>query len=213
MHRIITGKAGTVMKRVGIMGGTFNPIHYAHLILAEHAFWQFALDEVVFIPSKKPAHKPVDYLASDEHRFAMIQNAIADNPHFTISAIEYEREGNTYTVDTLELLKADHPDIEYYFILGGDSLINFESWLRYERILELCHVVAAMRGEYDLDRMKEKADELNNQYQSDIKILNIPGMDVSSRMIRERIQNKQTVRYLLPETVIAYIYEHNIYKD
>lgn len=200
------------MRRVGIMGGTFNPIHYAHLVLAENAYEQFDLDEVIFLPSKQPAYKPLQEIVSDEHRKNMIQLAIEDNPHFSLSTLEFEREGNTYTADTLIKLTSEHSDILIYFILGGDSLFQLESWNRPEVVLQLAHILAAGRGEKTEEEMLSKIEELNQKYQSDIQLLKIPTLDISSRMIRKRIVEGKTVKYFLPSNVISYMKEHHLYE-
>lgn len=199
------------MQKIGIMGGTFNPIHYAHLTLAEFAKEQFAFDKVMFLPSKRPAHKSIRELADDSHRLAMVKLAIENNPDFYVSTIEFEREGNTYTIDTLKYLSENSKDTEYYFIIGGDSLFSFEEWKDSKQILKLCNIVAATRGEYDSESVKNKIKEFNKRYDSDIKYLEIPGMDISSHMIRQRIDNSQTVRYLTPDSVIEYIKNNKLY--
>ncbi|MBE5960494.1 MAG: nicotinate-nucleotide adenylyltransferase [Lachnospiraceae bacterium] len=200
------------MKRIGIMGGTFNPIHFAHLILAENAYEQFHLDEVVFMPSKRPAYKDLSELVSNEHRMNMIKAAVEGNDHFTISDMEFHREGNTYTADTLKELNRNDPDTEYYFIIGGDSLIEIEKWYHPEVVLSLSHVVAASRNNISSQEIEDKIKELNDKYHSDVRLLKVPNMDISSKMIRSRLEQNQTVRYFLPEAVLQYIKCHNLYQ-
>ncbi len=120
--------------KIGIMGGTFNPIHFAHLILAESAYEELNLDKILFMPSKKPPHKLNESIESDEHRIQMIQLAIKSNPHFDLSCVELEREGITYTADTLEELNRNYPQDEFYFIIGADSLFQIEDWWHPEQI-------------------------------------------------------------------------------
>lgn len=201
------------MQKIGIMGGTFNPIHYAHLTLAEFAKEQFAFDKVMFLPSKKPAHKSNKELADDNHRFNMVELAIQNNEGFYVSDIEFKREGSTFTIDTIRFLTENSKDTEYYFIIGGDSLFNFEKWRSAGEILKLCHLAAAARGEYDILDVKNKINELNSKYDADIQYLSIPGMDISSSRIRERLSNNKTVRYLIPDGVIEYIQKFNLYAE
>lgn len=201
------------MKKIGIMGGTFNPIHFAHLILAENAYEQFNLDEVVFMPSKRPAYKDLSELVSNEHRMNMIKAAIEGNDHFSISDMEYHREGNTYTADTLRELNRNNPDEEYYFIIGGDSLLELEKWYQPETVLSLSHVVASSRSDISDQEIEDKIKELNDKYHSDIELLKVPSMDISSKMIRSRLEQNQTVRYFLPEAVLQYIKCHDLYKN
>lgn len=200
------------MKKVGIMGGTFNPIHYAHLILAESAYEQYDLDEIIFLPSNQPAYKSLREIVSNEHRKNMIQLAIEDNPHFSFSTVEFEREGNTYTADTLLQLTKEYPDVMFYFIIGGDSLFQLEHWNRPEVVLSLAKILAAGRGEKTEDEMLIKIDELNEKYQSNIQFLKVPTFDISSKMIRNHLKKGNSVKYFLPEKVISYINENNLYK-
>lgn len=201
------------MKKVGIMGGTFNPIHIAHLVLAEQAYEQFGLDEIVFMPSKRPAYKDLGEVIEEEYRQRMIELAIADNPHFTIDTMEFNREGNTYTADTLMELTKKNPDVSYYFIIGADSLFQLESWSRPEVILSLCTILASNREDKDDDLVNAKIEELMNTFQANIHLLKIPKIDISSKMIRERIQEGKTIRYFVPSDVLNYIEQQNLYKE
>ncbi len=199
------------MRKVGIMGGTFNPIHFVHLLLAEAAYEQFYLDEIIFLPSKRPAYKPLSELVEEEHRFHMIELAIGDHPHFSVSDMEFHREGNTYTADTLLELSKKFPDTEFYFIMGGDSLFELEQWSRPEIVMEKAHIVAAGRDDKDNGSIMQKMLELNEKYHAKIELLQMPMMEVSSRMLRERVKEGQSIRYFLPETVRSYIMEHGFY--
>lgn len=201
-----------MMKKIGIMGGTFNPIHIAHLILAERAYEQFGLDEVVFFPSKRPAYKELDEVIEGEYRQKMIELSIQDNPHFSINTMEFERNGNTYTADTLTTLKKEHPDWDCYFILGGDSLFQIEQWRQPDIIFKSAHILAAQRQEHDNDALLEKISELKEKYQADISVLYVPMMDISSKMIRSRLSKNQSVRYLIQGSVLEYIKEHGLYQ-
>lgn len=201
------------MRKVGIMGGTFNPIHYAHLVLAESAYEQYELDEVIFLPSSQPAYKPLQEIVSNEHRLRMIELAIENNTHFSISTLEFEREGNTYTADTLQVLTGMYPDDEFYFIIGGDSLFDLEKWSRPEVVLRLTHVLAAGREDKNNQEILDRINELNHKYHARIHYLEIPSLDISSRMIRSRLKENKTVKYFLPDNVISYIKENHLYDE
>ncbi|MBO5197564.1 MAG: nicotinate-nucleotide adenylyltransferase [Lachnospiraceae bacterium] len=201
------------MKKTGIMGGTFNPIHYGHLLLAESAYNQFDLDEVLFMPSKNPPHKRELFIIDEAHRAEMVRLAIADNPHFVFSGEELEREGYTYTADTLEILTSREPDTQFCFIIGGDSLMQFESWRRPETILQLACVLAAERDGMSLARAKEQIAHLNRTYNADVRLLLVPNIEISSHDIRERCMAGRSIRYLTPEPVRRYILEHGLYRQ
>jgi nicotinate-nucleotide adenylyltransferase len=200
------------MKKVGIMGGTFNPIHIAHLVLAEQAYEQYELDEVVFMPSKRPAYKDLNEVIEEEYRQRMIELAIADNPHFRVDTMEFYREGNTYTADTLLELTKKNPGVSYYFILGADSLFQLERWSRPEVIMQHATILAANREDKDVDLVNAKIKELINTYHATIHLLKIPQIDISSKMIRARIQEGETIRYFVPSVVQDYISKHNLYQ-
>lgn len=200
------------MKKVGIMGGTFNPIHMAHLILAEQAYEQYGLDEVVFMPSKRPAYKDLTEVVGEEHRQRMIELAIAENSHFRIDTMEFYRKGNTYTADTLLELTENNSDVEYYFIIGADSLFQLERWSRPEVILSHATILAANRAEKDVDLVNTKVEELTKTYHAKIHVLKIPQIDISSKMIRSCIKDGKTIRYFVPEVVLEYIKQHDLFQ-
>ena len=199
------------MKKVGIMGGTFNPIHNAHLILAEQAYYQFELDKVLFMPTKNPPHKKKKDLASDEHRKNMISIAIKENPNFELSTLEMDREGITYTAETLRILHQIDKDMEYYFILGGDSLMNITSWRQPEAIFSMATIIAAARNGFTEEEIVKKCSLLEEKYHATILRLEIPTIEISSKFIRERCKKKEPIRYYVPETVFAYMNEHKLY--
>lgn len=199
------------MSKIGIMGGTFNPIHFAHLILAESAYEQFSLDKILFMPSKNPPHKPHDEIVSDELRSNMIQLAIEGNPHFEFSALELDRVGTTYTYETLEELTKEYPNNEFYFILGADSLFDFEKWKNPVRILELTHIVAAGRDHFSEKKMLKQIEYLTEKYNANIHLLKTPNMDISSQMLRKKVKIGETIRYYLPDVVEEYIIKHKLY--
>ncbi len=201
-------------KRIGIMGGTFNPIHYGHLLLAETAYHEFSLDEVMIMPNKSPVYKKVHSLIKDEDRLAMIKLAIEGNVHFRLSTIEFEREGHTYTIDTINKLTSTFPENEYYFIMGADSLFQFESWKKPEEILEKVNILVAGRSEKSYNEIDSQIDYLQSVYGcGHIEYLHSPNLEISSHNIRKRISNKQSIKYLVPEAVEKYIIENNLYGD
>lgn len=200
------------MKKIGIMGGTFNPIHYGHLFLAENAYEQMGLDQILFMPSNNPPHKKVKDIVSNEHRKTMVHMAIKDNPHFTLSTIELEREGTTYTADTLAILAREQPDTEFYFLVGADSFFSFPNWKNPERILELCTLVVFDRDHVEQEKMENQLKYLTSTYPgAKISLLEMPTIQISSKMIRERIANNKSIRYYVPIDVMAYIEKHNLY--
>lgn len=205
-------------KKTGIMGGTFNPIHIGHLILAETARTEYELDEVLFIPSGVSYMKQGTEILSGEQRARMVDLAIADNPHFKLSLMEVRRAGNTYTYETLETLHGQNPDNEYFFILGADSLFAIQSWKYPERIFAACRLLVAVREQPD--RQHSYRDEgleteislLREKYQAKIDLLACGNMEVSSTRIREMIRLGQSVRYLVPDKVIEYMKNEHLYR-
>ena len=200
------------MRRIGIMGGTFNPVHMAHLLLAEHALEQFALDKIMFLPSRQPAYKAKADLLPDNIRLELLKLAIAEHPDFYVSDLELKRDGNTYTADTMLELKQLQPDTEFYFIVGGDSLFKFEHWHRPDIILENAHLLATTRGTDNrtaqAELIRQKAEELNQKFGADIQVFHTPLMEISSTDIRNRLKEGRSIRYLVPEAVRKYLTEH-----
>ena len=201
------------MRKVGIMGGTFDPIHIGHLILAESAFDQFGLDEVLVMPSGNPPHKQDrSGGATNEQRVAMVRLAVASNPHLKLSLIEMHDEGYTYTANTLSQLKKENPDTVYYFILGADSLLQFGTWREPERICSLCRIIVAVRDHLPSHELDEAIAAAKRDYGADIETLSTPNIDISSHMIREWIRVGRSCRYYLPDDVYTYIKEERIYQ-
>lgn len=200
------------MSKIGIMGGTFNPVHTAHLILAETAYEQLGLDKILFMPSKKPPHKMHESIVSDEHRIRMVQLAIQDNPHFELSYEELNREGITYTADTLEELSSQNPKDAYYFIMGGDSLFHLETWWKPDKILSLSRVAVAVRGYETIEGYKSQIAYLGKKYNTDIQLLTTPNLEISSKDLREKRKQGKSIRYYVPETVYNYIVDNHLYQ-
>ncbi len=200
-------------KKIGIMGGTFDPIHIGHLILGENAFQQYDLDCVLFMPSGNPPHKKNREGRADNHqRVEMVRRAIASNPHFRLSLEEMHDDGYTYTRQTLQRLKSENPDTDYYFILGADSLLSFDTWKEPDQICRLCTIVVAVRDHLPSDELDSEISRLSGKYHADIRKLSTLNIDVSSHMLREWTQIGRSLRYYTPDPVISYIEENRIYR-
>ena len=193
---------------VGIMGGTFNPIHIGHLVTAEEALVAFALREVVFVPAGQPWQKDRADVAPAEDRYLMTVIATASNPHFRVSRMEIDREGPTYTIETLRRLKGELGDVELYFITGADAILQILTWKDPEEVLTEARFIAATRPGYDLDRLEK---ELPEELEDRVHILEIPALAISSTDVRHRVRDGRPVRYLLPEGVARYIEKNGLY--
>lgn len=199
--------------RIGIMGGTFNPIHLGHLITAECAYIQFKLDEVLFMPAKTPPHKIIKDKVSSVDRANMVKLAIEGNPHFSFSAMELERSGVTYTVDTLCELHQMNPDCEYYFIIGADSLFDLPKWRKPEEILKYATIIVASRYGLAKEKLGEQIERLQKKFGGTILIADVPTIDISSSEIRLRQRDGKSNRYYVDEKVRYYMEERGLYRD
>ena len=200
-------------KKVGIMGGTFNPIHNGHLLLAESAREAFGLDEILFMPSGNSYMKDAASILDGKTRAYMTELAIEGNPFFRLSRMELERKGPTYTCDTLSQLKRQEGACQYFFIMGADNLFILEKWKDVEYIFQNCVIAVAARGDEPDGEIGRKAELLKKRYQADIRLLSERRIDISSLEIRERLQKGQSVRYLLPDSVLAYIAREGLYQS
>jgi nicotinate-nucleotide adenylyltransferase len=195
--------------RLGIMGGTFDPIHIGHLVTAAEALRQFALDEIIFIPTGQPPHKS-GQVASPEDRYAMTCVATASHPHFWVSRLEIDSPGTDYTADTLAALRAAFPaDTALFFITGADAVLDILTWKQPESVLERCEIIAATRPGYDLTRLSDVLSGLEGRDR--VHVMEIPSIAVSSSMIRERLREGREIRYLVPEAVATLIRKSGIY--
>ena len=211
--------------KIGIFGGTFNPIHYAHLRIAEEVRERCALDRILFMPAKLPPHKEVDESVSFAHRLAMTEAAVGDNAAFAVSDLEARREGKSYSVHTLEILRRENPGDEYYFLMGMDSFAEIESWREYERLFSLAHIVVTSRpGAPDGDPLTllpvAMADEFCYDYAAkklrhksgySVVFLEETYLDISSTKIRRLAGEKRSIRYLTPAVVEEYVNRHALY--
>lgn len=201
-----------LMKKVGILGGTFNPVHMAHLIIAETAREEAGLDDILFIPSGCSYLKDTSKILPARDRINMTGLAIGDNPHFALSTIETDREGNSYTCDTLLELKKRYPEQEYYLILGADNLFTMEEWKDPEVIFRNAKILAAVRGDRKRSDMEGKTAQLKEKYGADISLLGVRHVDLSSSMIREKVAEGRSIRYMVPDKVREYIIKNHLYE-
>ena len=199
--------------RVGILGGTFDPIHIGHLIIAEEARLRLGLDKVIFMPAGQPRLRASDAHASAEDRLRMVELATADNPDFETSSLEVYRAGTTYTVDTLEELHNTLQDeVSLFFIVGEDILEKFHLWKDPDRILRLCTLAVVTRKGAASSYDEDWASRFGWPDGAVVR-LDSPVIEVSATDIRERIHRKEPLRYLVPGPVAHYIFEHNLYQD
>jgi len=194
--------------RLGIMGGTFDPIHFAHLFVAEEARVRFNLNRVLFIPSGVPPHKKGYAVTSPEHRYAMARLATAPNPAFACSDIEITRPGLSYAIDTLTALKAQYPDTHLFFITGLDAVTEILTWRRHEEVLRLATFIAAKRPGSSLEQFRQR---VTPPVREQIHLLPMPWLAICSTEIRRRVREGLPIRYLTPDPVVEYIEQHNLY--
>ncbi|WP_425446598.1 nicotinate-nucleotide adenylyltransferase [Dethiothermospora halolimnae] len=201
-------------KKFGIMGGTFDPIHIGHLVIAEQVRDRFNLDKVIFIPSGNPPHKSRKKVTEARHRFQMTLLATISNPYFEVSSIEVDREGLTYTVDTIKKLKEEYNnEAEFYFITGADAILDLATWKSTDELLELCKFVAATRPGFKLSKMEKEIADLEKKYSKKIYTILVPALKVSSTDIRHRLNENKSVKYLLEEPVESYIIKNKLYNN
>ena len=196
-------------RRVGVMGGSFNPIHIGHLVTADEARHSFDLDEVVFVPAGHPWQKDVRDVAPAEHRYMMCIIATSQDPTFRVSRIEIDRPGPTYTLDTLRALKDERPLDELFFITGADAILQILTWRDPEAVLREARFIAATRPGYDLDRLEK---ELPEGLEDRVAIMEIPALAISSTDVRIRAREGRPVRYLVPAGVAEYIEKNGLYR-
>ncbi|QCX28015.1 nicotinate-nucleotide adenylyltransferase [Nocardioides jishulii] len=195
-------------RRVGVMGGTFDPIHHGHLVAASEVQAWFDLDEVVFVPTGDPWHKADRQVSQAEDRYLMTVIATASNPRFRVSRVDIEREGPTYTIDTLRDLKAQMPDAELYFITGADALADIFTWRDVSELFELAQFVGCTRPGYEMD-----LSTLSGIAADRVTMVEIPALAISSTDCRLRTSRGEPVWYLVPDGVVQYIAKHHLYID
>ena len=192
-------------RKIGIMGGTFDPIHNGHLVAASEVADRFALDEVLFVPTGRPWQKAEREVSRGEDRYLMTVIATASNPRFSVSRVDIDRDGPTYTVDTLSELHAAMPDAALFFITGADALAQILSWRDVDRVFTYAHFVGVTRPGYELGD-----DHLPHGVAS---LVEVPAMAISSTDCRERVAQERPVWYLVPDGVVQYISKRNLYRD
>lgn len=200
--------------KIGIMGGTFNPIHKGHLLLGSTAMETAALDEVWFMPSGIPAHKSNAELVSAKKRFAMVKLAVEEYEGFHASSFEIDRPGFTYTADTMEALTKMYPQHEFYFIIGGDSLMKFHHWVKPEVISAHTTLLAAGRNGYSEEELRLQMENLQQKFGTKVKLLSMPELNISSNQIRMCFQQntQEEIEMFLPDKVFDYISTYKLYR-
>lgn len=199
-------------KKIAVMGGTFDPIHYGHLVAAETVRQELGIERVVFIPTGRPPHKEAKKIAHEEHRYLMTVLATVTNPYFDVSRIEIDRPGTTYTIDTVrEIRKICKEKTKIFFITGADAINEILTWKEAEKLLEMCEFVAVTRPEYNKEKLLKRIEYMKNNFESRIHILDVPALAISSTDIRNRVIAKKTIKYLLPEEVEKYIIKFGLY--
>ncbi|WP_285137241.1 nicotinate-nucleotide adenylyltransferase [Microbacterium sp. lyk4-40-TSB-66] len=189
--------------RIGVMGGTFDPIHHGHLVAASEVAQSFDLDEVVFVPTGRPWQK--DDVTESEHRYLMTVIATASNPQFTVSRVDVDRAGPTYTIDTLRDLHEQRPGAELFFITGADAVEQILSWRNHQQLWDLAHFVAVSRPGHVLSTEGLPSENVSQ--------LEIPALSISSTDCRARVRRGHPVWYLVPDGVVQYIAKHHLYRS
>jgi nicotinate-nucleotide adenylyltransferase len=223
--------------RIGIMGGTFDPIHLGHLRAAEEIYWAFGMDRIVFVPAARPPHKDEAVVASALHRYEMVSLATVFTPYFTVSPLELQREGKSYSVETVrEFRKAAGPDARLYFVVGVDALLEMSAWREAEELLRSTRVVVTARPGWRLDEVEalltpeqrrllgeptfrylrvaeiDAAQVEKNPAPREVLLVEVVSLDIASREIRQLVEEGRSVRHLVPDTVAAYMVKHRLYQ-
>lgn len=210
----MNGAAPGEGERIGIIGGTFDPVHYAHLAIAEEVYSALKLPRMIFVPAGEPPHKTGRRITPARHRVAMLERAIASNPHFALSLVDVERSGPSYTVETLRQLRQEWgPRAELYFVIGGDSLQDLPDWYDPAGIIDQATIVALMRPGYTdvADKREQLAARLPG-IQQRLITLEGPLMELSSSDLRRRVSEGRPIKYQTPEAVEQYILQHRLYR-
>lgn len=192
-------EGGNGLERIAILGGTFNPPHLGHLVIANEVLHAYNLDEIWFMPNQEPPHKKKSREVRDEDRVHLLKLAISGHPKFKVELIELERQGPSYTYETMKLLKEIHPNKDFYFIIGADMIEYLPKWKNISQLLEMVKFIGVNRPAY------------NQKSTYPIQYVDVPDVGISSSMIRERMKEKKSIRYLVPESVRSYIKENELY--
>lgn len=200
--------------KIGILGGTFNPIHIGHLIIAEEVYNVHNLSKIVFIPVNHPPHKDVNKLVDSSHRYQMVKEAINKFNYFEVSDVEIKRKGKSFTIDTIKILQEQYgPDSDLFLIIGADSLNELNTWKEIKLLTEMCKFVVVNRPEYDITDLQHLENIFDKNTVSGIKnrMVQIPPVGISSSDIRERIKNGNSIQFWTPDPVNNYIKQHKLY--
>jgi nicotinate-nucleotide adenylyltransferase len=202
------------MTRIGIMGGTFDPIHHGHLVTADEARAQFGLDHVIFTPNRYSPLKDPTAVTEPEHRYLMTFLATVSNPYFSVSRLEIERPGASYTIDTIREAALQHPKAELYYITGADAILQIlrGEWQHSAELLRMCRFIAATRPGFTLDLETLRRSNATGRPIENVHVMTIPAMAISSTEIRARVRDGRPIKYLVPEAVEAYILKHQLYR-
>ncbi len=197
------------MRRIGLLGGTFDPIHFGHLLIGEVLGEELSLDTVLLVPAESPPHKPTQPVTPAHHRKRMCELAASDNPRFSVSDLDLNGSRQSYTVDLLDRAAATYPNAALYFLMGTDSLRDLPTWYHTERIAQLARIGAANRPgfKFDLATLVEKLPHFRDR----VELVHAPGLQVSATELRERIRTGRSIRYLTPDSVRCYIVERGLY--
>lgn len=190
------------MKKIGILGGTFDPPHVGHLIIAEQVRVVCELDEVWFMPNQIPPHKQSDNVISNEHRVEMVKRSIENNPYFHLSLVECKRKNVSYTYDTMKILTSNYPNVSFYFIIGGDMVEYLPKWYRIGDLLNIVTFIGVKRPGF----------KINNRYKNRVVEVEVAQVDISSSLIRQYVKEGKSIRYLVTEKVCEYIEEMGLYE-
>lgn len=199
------------IKRLGIMGGTFDPIHFGHLVVANEVLNIYGLDEIIFVPAGNPPHKR-GICTNSRDRYIMTYLATLSNSRFSVSDIEIKNAGKSYTSNTLKEFHRTYADTEFYFITGTDAVIDLPTWHEPEELLKLCKIISVSRPGVDKKDLELKIEEIRKNLNGHIELLQIPMLYISSTDIRERFKKGVSAKYLLPESVEQYIIKNNLYR-
>ena len=207
-HAEHASPANPARQRIGVMGGTFDPIHNGHLVAASEVADKFSLDSVIFVPTGQPWQKAEKQVTAAESRYLMTVIATASNPRFGVSRVDIDRGGATYTVDTLRDLREAYPDAELFFITGADAMANIVSWHNWEEMFEMARFVAVTRPGYELSESM-----MPDIHQRRVDLVDVPALAISSTDIRRRAEEGRPVWYLVPDGVVQYISKNNLYAE
>lgn len=201
--------------KIGIMGGSFHPIHMGHLMMSEYIRSTLDIRKVIFIPTGTPPHKQ-EFTVEGDHRLSMVELATLHNPHFFVSDIEIKRKGTSYSVDTVRELMKIYPEDEFYFFLGSDIILDLKGWKKFDKLAQYTKFVVAIRPGFEkitLEKIEEEVAYLSETYGAEFQIMETPRYEISSTDLRSRIRNNKSVNYLIPESVIHYINKHHLYEE